>query len=75
MAARILLAEDEEIISSIIEEILVAEGHEIDACPDGQTAWERLKEGSKPYDVTLLERQMPGMEASDRACRPPHPDT
>lgn len=72
--ARILLAEDAEIIASIIRDLLAAQGYEVTICADGLDAWARLQSDQPGYDVILLDRSMPhmdGMELLNRIKREP----
>ncbi|MBF0625813.1 MAG: response regulator [Magnetococcales bacterium] len=64
-SARILLVEDEEIITLIIRDLLEAQGFQITVCPDGQTAWERLQGDAGSWDVILLDRVMPRMDGME----------
>jgi CheY-like chemotaxis protein/anti-sigma regulatory factor (Ser/Thr protein kinase) len=57
-AARILLAEDDVVVSTLIVDILSDEGHRVTSCTDGQDAWERLGQDAA-YDLILLDRLMP----------------
>jgi CheY-like chemotaxis protein len=59
---RILLAEDEPILASIIEDLLTTEGQEVVVCNDGQSAWEKLQSPEERFDVILLDRVMPGLD-------------
>ncbi len=64
-AARILLAEDEEITAAIIQELLAPPEYEITSCVDGRAAWEHLSNHGTQFDVILLDRGLPhisGME-------------
>ncbi|MBF0310017.1 MAG: response regulator [Magnetococcales bacterium] len=63
--ARILLAEDEEIIATIIHDLLEPQGFQVTVCPDGLTAWSRLQEEQPGYDVILLDRIMPGLDGME----------
>lgn len=61
----ILLVEDEALMSTIIRELLEAQGARVTICSDGETAWEHLDANPSGYDVVLLDRIMPklnGME-------------
>ena len=63
--ARILLAEDEEIIAIIIQDLLISEGFQVTVCANGSEAWECLQVDRPGYDVVLLDRgllDMDGME-------------
>lgn len=57
--ARILLAEDEEILRMLVLDTLEDEGYEIDEAADGQEAYERLSEND--YDLVILDYMMPRM--------------
>lgn len=57
--ARILLAEDEEILRMLVLDTLEDEGYEIDEAVDGQEAYERLSEND--YDLVILDYMMPRM--------------
>lgn len=59
--ARILLAEDDLVISSLIVNILGDEGHRVIACADGQSTWAHLEQDAT-FDLILLDRMMPGMD-------------
>lgn len=54
---RILLAEDESILNSIITQKLVSDGHSIDSCLDGEEAMELLT--CTDYDVIILDIMIP----------------
>jgi CheY-like chemotaxis protein len=62
---RILLAEDAEIIASIIHDLLVAQGYEVTVRADGLAAWEHLQADQTGYDVILLDRSMPHMDGME----------
>ncbi|MEI6558114.1 MAG: response regulator [Rhodospirillaceae bacterium] len=62
--ARILLAEDEEIIALILEDQLRAHGFDVTACADGLTAWDCLRT-DRPYDVVLLDRSLPHIDGME----------
>lgn len=55
--ARILLAEDDEQLSSLIKDQLEEEGFEITVCPDGQAAIQEFD--PKKFDLCLLDIMMP----------------
>ncbi len=60
-SARILLVEDDLVITAIIENILTAEGYQVVPCEDGQAAWDLLDQDTA-FDLILLDRQMPRMD-------------
>jgi DNA-binding response OmpR family regulator len=63
--ARILLAEDEQIIAIIIQDLLGSQGFQVTVCADGQMAWERLQANCPGYDVILLDRGLPDMDGME----------
>jgi DNA-binding response OmpR family regulator len=64
-SAHILLAEDESVIASIMQEILETSDCVIDVCSDGVAAWEHLQQDQLGYDVILLDYQMPRMDGME----------
>ncbi|MFC0188642.1 response regulator transcription factor [Fictibacillus aquaticus] len=57
--AKILLAEDEEILMMLIRDTLEDEGYEIDEANDGVEAFELLQ--NNDYDLVILDFMMPRM--------------
>lgn len=60
--ARILLAEDEEIMAAVIEQTLGEEGFDVVLAKDGQAAWDIVKDGSSVFELFLLDWEMPRMD-------------
>ncbi|MCB5174069.1 hybrid sensor histidine kinase/response regulator [Microvirga lenta] len=58
--ARILLAEDIEVNQELAKGLLVAAGHEVDTVTNGYEAVAAVQ--IKPYDLVLMDVQMPGMD-------------
>ena len=56
---RILLAEDQEKLNSVVTHKLTKEGYVVDSCYDGEDAWDYIE--STEYDVVLLDIMMPGI--------------
>ncbi|MEP6833867.1 MAG: sigma-54 dependent transcriptional regulator [Gemmatimonas sp.] len=59
-AIRVLLAEDEPNLGTILEQFLTARGFNVVMVRDGNAALERLR--SEPFDVALLDIMMPGID-------------
>jgi len=58
--ARILLVDDEPNILLTVKEILVQEGYDVDAAPDGLSALKALQHST--YDLVLTDLKMEGMD-------------
>ena len=61
--AKILLAEDDELISRMINLRLTLRGHEIDQAVNGQEAVAKALAGN--YDLILMDMHMPVMDGHD----------
>ena len=57
---RILIAEDNPVSSSVLQNMLLSEGFEADVVEDGPSVLDALQ--SKDYELLLLDCQMPGMD-------------
>lgn len=55
--ARILLAEDEEVLRMLVVDTLEDEGYDVDEACDGEEAYQLLKEND--YDLVLVDYMMP----------------
>ncbi|MCD6362309.1 MAG: response regulator [Armatimonadetes bacterium] len=74
--ARILIVEDEQDVSFMMQQVVAVHGHEALVADDGSRALEILDEG--PVDLIILDLMMPGMdgyqvmeELQARGDRPP----
>lgn len=74
MTTRVLLAEDDRRIASLIERAMTAAGYEIESVHDGRAALEAACSGR--YALVILDRRMPGMDGLEvsrqmrlRSCR------
>ena len=57
---RLLFAEDEEDLNRILTRRLIEEGYSVDACLNGQDAWDCL--AGTDYDGVILDVMMPGID-------------
>ncbi len=60
--ARILLVEDNEINQQVASELLSDAGFIVDIAGNGQIAVDKLQSQSEPYDIVLMDMQMPVMD-------------
>jgi CheY-like chemotaxis protein len=60
--ARILIAEDEEPVRTLIARALAEEGHFVVATADGAEALDRLQGGDGGFDLLLADIKMPLMD-------------
>ena len=59
MAAKLLLADDDEFFRSVTQEILEHCGYQVEIAEDGQAAWEKIEHDPARFDLLLLDKQMP----------------
>ncbi|KPL59511.1 response regulator transcription factor [Rossellomorea vietnamensis] len=70
--ARILIAEDEEVLRMLMVDTLEDEGHELDEAADGEEAINSIMEND--YDLILLDHMMPlytGLEVIEKIRKSP----
>ena len=72
---RILVAEDEKILNSIITKTLTNEGYSVDSCYNGEDALHFLKMGE--FDLVIMDIMMPKLSGTDavKAMRASHDET
>ncbi|HEX2936497.1 MAG TPA: response regulator transcription factor [Bacteroidales bacterium] len=58
--ANLLIAEDDENLSTVIKDYLTLEGYNITLCADGTTCWNTFKTGT--FDICILDVMMPAMD-------------
>lgn len=63
---RILFAEDEPTLAEYVSRGLTEAGYAVDTVADGEDAW--LAASTVPYDVAILDVNLPGMDGFD-VCR------
>lgn len=64
----ILYAEDFQPVKLIVKETLELEGWRVEDCDDGFTALRRIESG-EPYDLILLDDDLPGLSGVELATR------
>ena len=74
--ARILIAEDDEAVRSLVARALVDDGHETTTANDGAQALDLLAQKSGKFDLLLTDIKMPVMDgiALSLATARDHPD-
>ena len=74
--ARILIAEDDDVVRAFVVRALGGDGHDIIEAADGVTALDALKRSSGKFDLLLSDVKMPGMDgvALALATGRDHPD-
>ena len=74
--AKILIAEDDEVVREMVVRALTEDGHELTAAADGAEALEALNRQSGKFDLLLSDVKMPVMDgiALALAAGPDHPD-
>ena len=71
---KVLLVEDDAMISEFLCELLRGKGYQLSCCAEGETA---LKKAEKaPPDVLITDYRLPGMNGAAvvKHIRPRHPD-
>ncbi len=63
---RTLVVEDEPSSRRLIQEILKARGHDVEACADAEAAWEIAQQDS--FALAVLDLRLPGMDGTE-LCR------
>ncbi|MCH7564072.1 MAG: EAL domain-containing protein [Gemmatimonadetes bacterium] len=63
---RTLVVEDEPSARHLIQEILQARGHDVEACADAETAWEIAQR--ERFSLAVLDLRLPGMDGVE-LCR------
>ena len=74
--ARILIAEDDDIVREFLMRALGGDGHDLTETTDGATALDALKKSNGKFDLLLSDVKMPGVDGIELALatRRDHPD-
>ncbi|MHB1906709.1 MAG: response regulator, partial [Acidimicrobiales bacterium] len=56
---RVLVVDDEEPIRLMLDQVLTAEGLEVETAGDGHEALEVLKAATRPFDLVITDLNMP----------------
>src|SRR4030043_6905 len=56
---RILVADDEPVISHVCQKVLLGQGFSVDVAADGKKAIEKIN--ARPYNLCILDLRMPGI--------------
>ncbi len=63
MAKKILVADDEESMRTVLRNALRPKGYEVECARDGREAWRMIEAAAEaPYDLMLLDIRMPGLD-------------
>src|SRR3989304_4693276 len=65
--AKILIAEDDDAIRSLVVRALSDDGHDLTAAADGEAALNALTEHNGEFDLLLTDVKMPVMDGIDLA--------
>ena len=60
--ARVLLVEDNDLNQQVAADLLRDAGLQVDVAENGEVAMARLASGGEPYDIVLMDMQMPVMD-------------
>jgi CheY-like chemotaxis protein len=72
---RVLLADDEDLVRSTLRLILKSQGYHVEEAANGAEALRKYHEAADPFDVVLLDLDMPelGGEEALRRIKTKHP--
>ncbi|GAB3477694.1 hypothetical protein GCM10027398_33180 [Azotobacter salinestris] len=66
---RLLLVEDNELNRQVAAELLVGEGAEVELAEDGIQGVARVMTADPPYDLVIMDMQMPGIDGREATRR------
>jgi CheY-like chemotaxis protein len=65
--ARVLIAEDEDVLRALCARALLSDGHEVEAARDGSEALDLLMREGGGFDLLLTDIRMPQMDGIELA--------
>jgi DNA-binding response OmpR family regulator len=68
-AVRILLVEDESLVSKPIIQVLMRNGHQVRHFENGIDAWKHLESSLRSYELLIIDVNLPGMNGIDLVAR------
>ncbi|MEZ5728504.1 MAG: response regulator [Burkholderiaceae bacterium] len=68
-AGRVLVVDDDRLVTMIACDVLSRAGYEVDHAYDGETAVTMFRDATPPFDAVLLDLVMPGMDGAETARR------
>jgi DNA-binding response OmpR family regulator len=63
--AKILVVDDEPPLREMVKEMLQMVDHTVDTAENASAALESIKKAPAPYDLMIIDRNMPGMTGVD----------
>ena len=64
MSSKVLLVDDDDLLTELLTEYLTAEGLDVTRMPDGESGVQEIL-GNNHYDVVVLDSMMPKMNGLD----------
>ena len=65
--SRLLLVEDDELVGTLVSLNLEGDGHQVEWCKDGLSAWSAVRVA--PYDLALVDIALPGIDGQELLVR------
>lgn len=68
-ALRLLVVDDEPVISKLVSTLLRRQGHQLVLVQQGQEAWEHISKAPRDFDALIMDLNMPGLSGLEVARR------